>query len=92
MIFGGSVDCVTLNSPQFLEIILQPAGQHPNSAAEHEKMLSGLKLTVQLQQPLCNAIGNDKVINMYHTYSFVIFFTQCNREKVAKQYTWHWIM
>jgi len=83
---------VTPNSPQFLEIILQPADQLPNSTVEHEKMLSGLKLPVLLQQPLCNAIGSDKVINIYHTYILVNFFTQCNREKVAKQYIWHWIM
>jgi len=74
MIFGSSGDCMTPNSPKFLEIILQPAGQHPNSAAEHKKTSSGLKLTVWLQQPLCNAIGGDKVINMYHTYILVTFF------------------
>jgi len=73
-IFGGSGDCVTPNSPQFLEIIPQPAGRHPNSAAEHEKTSSGLKLTVRPQQPLCNGIGSDKGINMYHTYILVTFF------------------
>src|SRR5882724_4370023 len=56
------------------EIILQLAGQLPSSTAEHEKMLSGLKLTVWLQQPLCNAIWSYKVINMYHTYILVFFF------------------
>src|SRR5882724_9948503 len=58
-----------------VEIIPQLAGQLPKSAAEHEKISSGLKLTVWLQQPLCNAIGSDKVINMYHTYILVNFFS-----------------
>jgi len=56
-ILGGSGDCVMANSPQFLEIIPQLAGQLPYSTAEHIKMLSGLKLTVWLQQPLCMQLG-----------------------------------
>jgi len=63
---------VTPNSPQFLEKIPHPAGRHPNSTAEHEK--TGLKLTVGLQESLFNAIGVNKVINMYHKYILVTFF------------------
>src|SRR5882672_5530825 len=46
-VFGGSRDCVAPNSP-IVQIIPQPAGRLPNSAAKPYKPLSGLKLTCTL--------------------------------------------
>src|SRR5882672_874821 len=91
-VFGSSGDCVAPNSPKFLQIIPQPAGRLTNSTVEHEKLSSGLKLPLGLQQPLCNAIGSDKSIHLYHTYILVIFFHPMQQRKVAKQYKWHLIM
>jgi len=78
---------VMLNSPQFLEIIHSQQVGIQTPLAEHEKNIVGLKLTVRLQQPLCNAIGSDKGINYVSYIYFINFFSpNANREQVATIY------